>query len=362
MMWSSHEIIELVAPRIPGVCVDHAVRSNLGALTARLPDMFSSYYLECRLSAAQEQVDFLACIAPSPRDEDPLGRIRAAAEGPPDHLTREPAWRFAWDVIRRWATLTHEGSSRMPCLWLEFDHVNTRPAAQQSPSIWICVDPEYPAPRLPSAPWDAQDSYESCLSFLTPAVPPAFEGLLSASNRCAMEACFRRLPPSGRIIHVSFMLAREPATIKLYGSVPRAHLIGYLKDLGWPGPLDSLQQLAHTFYTPETADDTVYFDLSLDHALLPYAAIAFSQLQMDHPARSDPGRGALLRSLEEHELCAGDKGRALQTWPGSARELSPSISAKTRIHRWLDVKITLHAEQGIGAKGYLGFAPVLSVF
>ncbi|MGK3991435.1 hypothetical protein WME99_50770 [Sorangium sp. So ce136] len=360
-MWSSHEITDMVAPRIPGECVDHVTRSNLGALTARLPDMFSSYYLECRLSAAQPQVDFLACVAPR-CDEDPLRRIRAAAERPPGDLAREPAWRFAWDVIRRWVTLPQEGSRRMPCLWLEFDHVDTRPAARQSPSIWICVDPEYPAEHPSSAPWDPQDAYEGCLDFLGPAVPPGFEGLLSASNRRAMAACFRRLPPSGRIVHVSFMLAREPATIKLYGAVPRAHLVGYLRDLGWPGPLDSLQQLARTFYTAETADDTVYFDLALDHAILPYAAIAFSQLQMDRPGRSDPQRGALLGMLEEHALCAPGKRRALETWPGSARESRPSSSTRTRIHRWLDVKITLHAEQGLGAKGYLGFAPVLSVF
>lgn len=360
-MWSSHDISELVAPRIPSACVDHAVRSNIGALTARLPDLFSSYYIECRLSAEQDQVDFLACVAPS-RDDDALRSIRAAADQPPDELTRDPAWQFTWDVIRRWSTLAHEGPSKMPFLWLEFDHVNTRPAARQSPSLCVCVDPGYLTTEPSSAAWDPQDSYESCLDLLAPALPRAFEGVLSASNRRVMKACFRGLPLSGRIIHVSFMLAREPATIKLYGAVPRSQLVGYLKDLGWPGPLDSLQQLMSTFSTHETADDTVYFDLALDNALLPYAAVAFSQLQMDHPARLDPERRALLDLLEEHGLCAPDKRRALQAWPGSARESSPSVSTEARIHRWLDVKITLHAGQGLGAKAYLGFAPVLSVF
>ncbi|MDI1480335.1 hypothetical protein [Polyangium sp. y55x31] len=357
-MWPSHDIVELIAPRIPSACVGSAVISHVGELSAQLPDVFSSYYLECRLSAEQEQVDFLACMS-MPRDERHRRKMYAASERPPGDT---PAWRFAWDVMHRWASPDHDWPSRIPCLWLEFDHMNTRSTAWPSPSIWVGVDPGYPNAHIPSASWDPRNAYEVFLDFIMPAVPPAVEGLLSGHGRRAMAACFQRLPPGGRIIHASLMLAREPVAIKIYGAIPRAHLEGYLKDLAWPGPLELLKQVERTFYTPETADDTVYFDLALHHSLLPYAAIAFSQLQLGEPARSAPGRDALLGLLEEHGLCTAEKREALLTWPGSARESRPSTSVQARIARWFDAKITIHSEQGVGAKGYLGFAPILSLF
>jgi len=360
-MWPSHEIIELISPRIPGVCFGQAARSNLGALAARLPGVFSSYYLECRLSAIQEQVDFLAC-AVVPRDDDSVQQVRAALRPAPRDLACTPAWQFARNAARRWVGSTFEWSSRVPFLWLEFDHLNTRPVASQTPSLCVCADHEYLNECVPSAPWDHRSSYEGCLDFVRPATPPEFEGLFSADNRRAMAACFQRLPPGGRIIYVSFMVAREPATIKLYGAIPKAHLVSYLDSLGWTGPFDLLQQVARTFCTPETADDTVYFDLSLEREILPHTAITFSQLQLDRPKGADPRRAALLRLLEAEGLCAPDKGEALRNWPGSDREIHPAGSTQARIYRWLDVKITIHAEQGIGAKGYLGFAPVLSMF
>jgi hypothetical protein len=361
MLCSNRELIDLVAPRIPGECFGDTVMPNIRALSEQLPDIFSSYYLECRLAAEQKQVDFLACLAAS-RSAKQMKRISAAVAQPPQAFSHEPGWRFVWNVIHRWASATDEWYRRIPFLWLEFDHMNTRPAARQVPSLCVCLDPDYPDASPSSAPWNHQESYDNCLDFLMPAVPPAFESLFSANNRRTMAACFKHLPPGGRIIHVSFMLARAPATIKLYGAIPKDLLVDYLKDIEWPGPFDSLRHVAHTFCTPETADDTVYFDLSLDSALLPYAAIAFSQLQLVRPTSSDPRRRALLGLLEEHGLCAPEKREAIQTWPGGARESNPSTSSTARAHRWLDTKIALHVDQGISAKGYIGFSPVLSVF
>jgi len=176
-----------------------------------------------------------------------------------------------------------------------------------------------------------------------------------------VSTCFERLPPGGRIIYVSFMVAREPAIIKIYGMVPRAHLVTYLNDLRWSGPFDLLQYVVHTFCTPETADDTVYFDLAVEHEILPHTAITFSQPQLERPGGADPRRAALLTLLEAEGICAPDKGDALRSWPGSDRE-SLAHSSQVRIQRWLDVKLTVHAEEGVGGKGYLGFAPVLSMF
>jgi hypothetical protein len=360
-MWSSREIVDLVGRRVPRSCVNPEARSGLTELSGRLPDMFSSYYLECRLSAGQEQVDFLACAAESAA-YDSARRIRAAARRARGVRRRDPAWQFTWNVLRRWASRSNEWPDKIPFLWLEFDDLRGRPPAHQSPSFGVCVDPGYPDRRIPSIAGDPRDHYESCLAFLTPAVPPAFDGMLSPGNLSSLQRCFHCLPSGGRVIHVSPMAARDPATLKLYVAVPEAHLTGYLSDIGWPGSPDSLRYVMRTFCTAETADDTVYLDLSLDGMLLPRVAITFSQPQLRRLARSDPRRTALLGLLERHGLATPDKCKGLQAWPGSDRESHWSGSTQARIRRWLDVKITIDTDQRLAAKGYLGFAPVSSMF
>lgn len=360
-MWSSHEIIELISSRIPRACISSAAWSNLGALALRLPGVFSSYYLECRLSGTQEQVDFLACAA-APRDPDSSQRVCASLDPMPRELMHVPAWQLAWQAARRWVDPSFGWSRRLPSLWLEFDHLNTLSAVRQCPSLCVCTDRGYPRNRAVSAPWDPWDAYRDCLDFVVPAIPFELAGLFSAENRRAVATCFQRLPPGGQIIYTSFMVAREPATIKLYGRIPRDHLVAYLTDLGWSGRFDLLQYVLQTFCTEETADDTVYFDLSVEREILPHTAVTFSQPQLDRPGGSDPRRTALLELLEAEGICAPDKGEALRSWPGSARETHSIHAIQGRVQRWLDVKLTVHAEQGIGAKGYLGFAPVLSMF
>jgi hypothetical protein len=152
------------------------------------------------------------------------------------------------------------------------------------------------------------------------------------------------------------MFARDPVTIKLYGAVPRHHLVDYLRDAGWPGPTDVLERIVRTFYTPQTADDIVYFDLSLRDDLLPCAGIAFSRRQLDGSVEA---RRTLLALLEEHGLCDARKRAALARWPGISRA---GRSSGASVQRWFDTKIVLHSDQTIGAKGYLGFGPAFSLF
>lgn len=360
-MWTSREVIGLVERKIPGACVNLETRARLVELSRRLPDVFSSYYLECRLGPGQDQIDFLACAAES-ADHDSAGRIGAAAARLRGERWRDPAWQFTWSVLRRWAQRPDEWPRKIPFLWLEFDDLRGCPPEKQRPSFGVCVDPGYPDPRGTAAERNRTDLFETCLAFLTPAVPVALDGMLSLENRRLLETCYQRLPPGGRVVHVSPMAARDPATLKLYIAVPEAQLASYLRDIGWPGSLDSLRDVIHTFCTPETADDTIYLDLSLDGRLLPSAAITFSQPQLRRRAHADPGRDALLGLLERHGLSTPEKCRDLRAWPGSDRGSHPLKPAGARVRRWLDVKITIDARQRVGAKGYLGFAPVSAMF
>lgn len=358
-MWSCHEIVGLIGHRVPGVCVRSATWSTIDAFSRQLPSMFASCYLECRLAEALDQVDFLVC-AFAPHNHDAAQRARDALDLQRDCFARGPTWQLADAVARRWLSPTHDWSCRAPTLWLELDHVDALPAAQLIPSLCVCTDHEYLKGRARAAPWDSIASHARFLDLVAPAVPRELESLLCADNLRALSACFQHMPPGGRIIHVSFMAAREPATIKLYCAIPRIHLMSYLQRIEWPGPFDLLGHTVQTFCNSETVDDTLYFDLTLERAILPHTAIAFSQLQL-HGPNADPRRLALLALLEAEGLCERAKGAALRGWPGSDRESLPDRSCHARIKRWLDVKLTVHAGQGVGAKGYLGFAPVASM-
>lgn len=361
MMWSSREVFDLVAPRAPEVCLDAAALSNVRDLTAQLPAIFSSYYLECRLAQDQSQVDFLACIS-SPGDPEGARRVSAAARQLPPGRSCDPTWQLVRDAICRWASPEEGWYRRIPYLWLEFDHVGTRSAAQQAPSFCICTDPTYPRESPQEAPWSHQEAYEGCCSFLRAVISPASEGLLSTPNMHSTMECFARLPPGGRIIHVSFMVARDPMTIKLYGVLPRDRFTSYLNDIGWPGPAEPLERMVDSLCTADVVGDKIYFDLAIDGAILPYAAVAFSQLQLARSAASGAGHGTLLQLLVEQGLCTSGKREALAAWSGYSREVLPTGPTRARIQRWLDMKVSLAPERGIAAKGYLGFGPSLSIF
>lgn len=358
-MWPAREIVDAIAPRIPKSCLNQIAADNIRGIADLLPKAFCSYYLECRLSAAQDQVDFLACMSSSQgalRDE----LLSELARLPPNNDS--PAWRLVWDAARSWAGADGPWYTRIPFLWIELDHVGTRPAAQQHPSLCICVDSEYPDAR-PSAPsWDWHAAYHCGLDFLGPLLVGEYQDLLSADARQLLASCFARLPPSGRIIHVSFMLARKPLTIKLYGAISRSDLFGYLRNIGWSGSADVLAHLLTTFWRPDTADDTVYFDLALHGGVMPYVGVAFSQLHLSGAACADARRSMLLSLLESGGLCDPAKRAALLGWPGNTRESCAGESRSVRIHRLLDVKMTLSAAREVNAKGYLGFGPMSSVF
>jgi hypothetical protein len=155
------------------------------------------------------------------------------------------------------------------------------------------------------------------------------------------------------------MGARDPVTIKLYGAVPKSRLTDYLHDVGWTGSIDVLQWVVQRCYTTETADDTVYFDLSLRDELLPCAGVAFSQLQLGGSAGA---RRALLGLLAEHGLCDARKRLSLETWPGVSPDPRAGSPRRPVVRRWLDTKIVIHSDQSVSAKGYLGFAPLHSGF
>jgi hypothetical protein len=354
------ESLALIAPHLPHQLVSPQVFSHIKSLACWLPNAMSSYYLECRLADDKTQVDFLTCATAFHAGREILSGQGSPAL--PAALLENPLWRRIRDFYTHWADPTSPLYEQVPLTWLEFDHVDCPPLGIPLPCFSFCLDREYvwwkyAQPRRVNhlSAGTYRQVAEMAFSLLRghPLSPQAAQNLF---------ACFDLLPAGGQIIHLSAMLTRHPPSLKVYGSLPKEHFCEYLTRIGWPGELAAIKTFLSEFYTAATADDTVFFDLTLDNAVASKLGIAFSQQQIEQFPRKDPGRRALLDHCVERGLCTPEKREALCSWPGSFRGTFRGHSRPTRFQKWLDIKIVYQPHHPLEAKGYLGFMPVFSLF
>jgi hypothetical protein len=359
-IWSMQETMALANPWLPGHLADPVVLARIGECARCLPELFSSYYLEYRLRDGDPRVDLLASIAaPARASRAHLDRTRVATELACLE-TGSPAWERVKRFARAWADPDDRLHAQIPLVWLEFDDMHREAGGAPEPCFHACVDRNYLQHGDGSAASrageeGARDVIESLFEALLGQPLPA------ATSR-ALHACCERLGPGGRMIHVSVMLSRTPAAIKIYGCVPRQDLHGYLQRIEWPGCKRTLDELLDGFCLPDTVDDTIYFDLALDEHVTPYIGIVFSQMQLGVGDNCDPRRKALLDRLVAGGLCAPDKRDAALAWPGSTRVVHASSSTPARLRRWLDIKLGHRPGLPLEAKAYLGISPVFSLF
>lgn len=378
VIWSMHETIALAGAWVPGSLIDPAVLARIEACARRLPDAFSSYYLECRLGDGDPRVDLLASIlagaetagaagAAGPADTAGAAGAAGAAARPGvtglaaalDRLDENaPGWARVGRFVHTWCDPASLLGRRIPLIWLELDDMHRAMGeAVPGPCFHACLDSGYLQQTGHRAP--LAGGLEEPDAVLRAAFDVLLERPLPAAAARALHTCLAALAPGERMIHVSAMLARTPASIKLYGSAPAPALAAYLQRIGWPGRIEELDDLLRRFCAPSTVGGTVYFDLAIDEQLTPYVGIVFSQLQLD--GSRDPRREALLALLVDAGLCTPEKRDALLQWPGSARVHHAGASAPARLRRWLDLKIGQRPGRALEAKAYLGFMPVFSL-
>lgn len=359
MIWSMQETMALANPWLPGHLADSPVFARIGECARCLPELFSSYYLEYRLRDGDPRVDLLASIvAPAEAGRVHLERARVAAE-----LAGLPADSLAWARVKRfaraWADPEDQLHAQIPLVWLEFDDMHRDAGGAPEPCFHACVDRGYLQHGDRSAGADGEEGARAALERLLTVL--LGQPLPAATSR-ALHACCEGLPPGGRMIHVSVMLSRTPAAIKLYAGVPRQHLHGYLQRIEWPGCTRTLDTLLDGFCLPTTVDDTIYLDLALEEQVSPYLGIVFSQMQLGVGDNCDPQRKVLLDRLVASGLCTPEKRDAALTWPGSTRVVHARSSTPARLRRWLDIKLGFRPGLPLEAKAYLGISPVFSLF
>lgn len=359
MLWPLRETLKLIERDVPSPVIPPTALSHVETIATLLPTVTSACYWECRLAAGVTQVDFLTCVEVSGGGREMLASWHAGA-ALPSAFTQTSIWNRAGDFFTQWAdpnSILHEC---VPLIWLEFDQVDGPLPRGPLPSVSFCLDPEYADRRSwkqfinPQDPQTRWRVAEQGLQFL-------LGGPLSPHQQNALRACFEALPVGGRIIHLSAMMARSPAVVKVYGAVPQGYLSTYLTRIGWPGSTTELVDSIAPFCTPATVDHNMYIDLTVGEGVMPKLGIAFSQQQIAHLPQRDPTRHTLLALCAQAGLCTTEKRDALCAWPGNFRATFPGEQWPTRMHKWLDVKLVYQPQCPLEAKGYLGFMPQFSL-
>jgi hypothetical protein len=144
-------------------------------------------------------------------------------------------WNQARDFFRQWAEPTSVLHEHVPLIWLEFDHVDSPVPEIPLPSFSFCLDPLY-ADRCSWAQYVSSRDPQKCRQVVEKGLQLLFGGPLSPPRKEALLTCLDSLPVGGRIIHISAMVARQPAVVKVYGSVPKDQLLCISPRLAGQGP------------------------------------------------------------------------------------------------------------------------------
>lgn len=353
MIWPVGETLKLIEPQLPGALISQAAFSPIQAIAAQLPDAMSSYLLECRLGANPSQVDLLACVSSVAGGPEILAG-RNATTGLSPVLLEQPLWRRVRDFVSEWAEPGSSLYQQMPHIWLEFD-IDPLPLPIPLPNLLLCLDAKYR--RDPE-----YLTHDNLLNrqILQQVAQTMLAGLPDSALTLIMQkhlfTCFDRLPQGGHLVHLSAMLARQPAILKVNLSLPKRQLLAYLNNLGWTGASVELEMILATFYR---ASERVKFQLTLGTTIAPKVEFEFHFSTVRQDARR---LQVLLGQLLAGGQCTSAQQIALAGWSGVMPALFTGQTWSTRFVRWVDVKLIAQPGLPLSAKGYLGFAPILAFF
>ena len=277
-------------------------------------------------------------------------RARLASALPGLPASTQARWQPVLALIDAWTDGVSLLSRQAPAIWLEFDDVRSADAITRFPSVSVCLTPGYDTKR---APFPNQTDSElrlidEILALL--GVPP------SQRRPDLFAECYRRLPAGARWIHLSVMLGRASADLKLYGALPRATLLPYLEAVGWAGDSAELTRLLAEAYPASLTGALAFIDLNLGtlrDRRKSTLGLAVAQQHLVHGPERDPLRTALL----ERWCSAGlaDTRKVARVRDVLVAGPSATESATLRAGRFLDLKLVWSAELGTFAKAYLGF-------
>ena len=209
---------------------------QLQGMAAQFPVPVHTVCFECRLGDSDDRCDLAFLLPPGFDAQRALDHIRT-------QHGREPGWlRFA-DFLRAWSAPGSPLALKIPFLCVAFD-MGAAVVGLPEPCVSLCVDPDFFPKRLGmpcSSPQDAR-------------------ALLGLADECYAQLAARSLPPGAREAialwltgaehveakHLSVMLPRPDAPLKLDVRLPIAQLSQFLGRIAWPAGaqlIDGLREL-----------------------------------------------------------------------------------------------------------------------
>jgi hypothetical protein len=305
-------------------------------------------YVECRLHSRRHEIDYLMAF---PRSSATALRAHLA-EAVESASTASPArWRPLLRLLESWGNGASLLSRYAPVIWFELDDASScREANAPFPSVSVCLLPGYDPRRSTPPPKPALElqKIDEITSLLE---VPGSERL-----RSTLAECYRLLPANAQWIHLSLMLGRKPAAMKLYGAFGRSDLLPYLRALGWQGDFVVLARLLSNAYPAELLGDQVFVDLNLTtlhDAESCTLGLAVGQQHVLCGPRCEPLHGELLRRWAEVGWADPLKARSVQAVIGAGA--TADLPNRVKAGRFLDLKLVWSRQSGTVAKAYLGF-------
>ena len=349
MSWSFQETFAFIEPYLHEALISTCARSQIRELAAELPETTSSYYLECRLTPHLPHVDLLACMKARNGGRE---RLQAWLTSATQMATSSLHGLLAFCAC--WAQDSSPLHKQISHIWLEFDHKHNF-ARALSPNLLFCLVPRYFEKQgiLPYAKCISARDYRRTL---TAALTALLQQPMSSATWKQLCACFDQLPHGGQVIHVSAMLARTPAVLKLNLIVPKDQFLPYLQRLDWKGSFVALEALLLRYCS---SVDHIKFQLAISEELLRTVELEF---HFDDDTQDARELQQFVAKVQAAHLCSAAQQYALVAWPGSFRQTFPQHAWPTRLHRWLDIKLIYQVHRPLAAKAYLGFMPSVSIF
>jgi hypothetical protein len=314
-------------------------RQRIAQLAAGLALPVQTLCLECRLGPGDERVDFGLCLFPTSRASF-AGTLRTVAQ-----RSTQPSWHRCADLLADWAERDPRYAS-IPFLCMAFD-LEDSGHELPVPCLSFCVDPHFFARRL-GLPIVAASSTAALEQLVTDVVRTLLDQDLPAN---VGERIARRLTgaPGIEARHMSLMIPRTPATLKLDVALSREDVAEYLRSIAWHGPAQALQD---TIAELAPGHRRVQLNLVVD----PLPAHAGLEVELcTEPDQSDRGaRADLLHGLTRRGLITEAKRAALMAL--CDRPLFDMPHGQQAARNWY-LKLVFDGAVPRSAKAYVGVMP-----
>lgn len=317
--------------------VSERARLQIGRLVRDFGVPVQTACYECRLAGADDRVDLAACLFPEGS---------AAAAGYAELRRRHadsPDWTRTVDLLEAWSAPGSSLRSRIPFIWIAFD-LDRELAGLPSPCIGLCIDPSFFARRLGA---DAAGPTSADLEQLADSFSRFFSGVaLTAATKALFQTCLRAaggVEPK----HLSYMLGRPAAPLKLDVRLPVDRVGEYLHEIGWPAPARSVEQGIRRLM-PWSGN--VQLNLVLQPHLTQPLEVEFMTLATEVTAAA---RASLLDSLVAAKLCSPEKARVLS----NLHDRSLGYTNGQPVARGWYVKVRFVDGVASEAKAYVGLMP-----